>query len=324
MNPVDFLEDFEYIVETVERVHPRPDFHVPQRELDTMRDMCRKQIEHCDSIESFWSSAQSLLVLMEDGHTSLDPPRGPRTRQAGIGTTLVDGQVVVSRIIDEATCPDVSVGDLITGVSGRDVEHRLQEVYRTRPQDTIRGGRLRAARDLLKFVGSDRDECSLTIAKPDGSVKETTVELLEFSEALRDDAMAQRILDFKECVKTRILNNGKVGYLALRSCVDRSTINEEWIKELGLSLDDVPDMESVCWNFFNELSNSDCTDLIIDIRGNTGGNSKVGSTILKYLTDKPLETYRGSTRISRETLKWYPNKELGTVVDEDPNIRRFP
>jgi hypothetical protein len=51
---------------------------------------------------------------------------------------------------------------------------------------------------------------------------------------------------------------------------------EEYIKELGLCLNDIPDMEEVCWNLFEELRTKGYKNLIIDIRGNRGGNSNWG------------------------------------------------
>ena len=324
METIGYIEDFDYLVETIDRIHPCPDLTTTMSQLHAQRDRSRREVEACTSDGEFWHAAQAYLVVLGDGHTNLRSPLQSDYRQAGLVTSLVDGQVLVTEIIDSESCPGISVGDVILGVDGRDVEHRLSEVLRSQPCDTVRSGRFRAARDLLAFVGSTDDSCKVTISSIDGSVHETVLGLLEFDGPLKRHAQRQRELDHRDCVKTSLIGDEPVGCLRLRTCMDRSTVQQEWIDGLGLTLEDVPDMELVCWEFFQELKARSAQKVIIDIRGNTGGNSSVGTTLLKYLTRKPVKTYRGDTKISEETSKWFPDRKIGEVVTGTVGLREFP
>ena len=324
METLKFVEDFDFMVKTIDRIHPCPDLTATRKQLHAQKDRSRQEIEKCASVGEFWHAAQAYLVVLGDGHTNLQSPLQSDYRKAGFSTSLVDGQVQVTEIIDPGSCPEIEVGDIILGVNGRDVEHRLNQVLRSKPCDTIRSGRVRAAHDLLVFIGSDEESCEATISKADGSVLEAVVGLLEFNGVLQEHARIQRLLDHKECVTTSILSGAKAGYLRLRTCMDRSTIRQEWLGNLGLTVDDVPDMELACWAFFNKLKERTVQKVIIDIRGNTGGNSRVGATLLKYLTRKPIKSYRGDTKVSEETKKWFPGEAIGKVVTGTAGVRQFP
>lgn len=324
METTGYIEDFDYLVETINRIHPCPDLTATMGQLQAQRDRSRCDVEQCTSDGEFWHAAQAYLVVLGDGHTNLRSPLQSDYRRAGLVTSLVDGQVLVTEVIDSESCPGISVGDVIVGVDGRDVEYRLNEVLRSQPSDTVRSGRFRAARDLLVFVGARDDSCKVTISTTDGAVREMVLGLLEFDGPIEKHAQRQRELDHTECVKTSFIADELVGCLRLRTCMDRSTIQQEWLAGLDLTLNDVPDMELVCWEFFSQLKARAVQKVVIDIRGNTGGNSSVGSTLLKYLTRKPIKTYRGDTKISEETSKWFPNREIGEVVRGTAGVREFP
>ncbi|MBT6148808.1 MAG: hypothetical protein HOH74_25450, partial [Gemmatimonadetes bacterium] len=324
MDASRYIEDFDFLVDTVDRVHPCPDLTSTRHQLEAQRDRLRRDLAECRTDGDFWHVAQAYLVTVGDGHTNLRSPIKSDFRQAGLVTSLVDGQVVVAEVIDSESAPEVHVGDIILGVNGHDVETRLGEVIRSQPSDTVRSARFRAARDALVFVGSTSETCTVTLSAVNGSVYDTTLRLLGFSGPIADHDRQERVIDHKECVTTFFWEAASAGCLRLRSCMDRTTIQQEWLDCLDLTLDDVPDMESVCWDFFSALRASRARKAIIDIRGNGGGNSSVGATLLKYLTRKPIESYRGDTKVSEETKKWFPNEPIGSVARGTAGVRAFP
>ena len=128
-----YVEDFDFIVKTVERVHPCLYLTSTETQLETQRALSHKAIGHCRSVGEFWNIAQSYIAMIGDGHTCLRPLTQADSRRAGCITTLVDGQVVISKVIEPDSCPTIDVGDVILGINGRDVEERLAHLLWQEP-----------------------------------------------------------------------------------------------------------------------------------------------------------------------------------------------
>ena len=68
---------------------------------------------------------------------------------------------------------------------------------------------------------------------------------------------------------------------------------------------------------FQDIAAHDCRDLIIDLRGNGGGNSTMGEVIFSYLYDQPFTTFSAmQVRISRDVLERYADNYRGYAGEE--------
>ncbi|MHC1704039.1 MAG: S41 family peptidase [Tenuifilaceae bacterium] len=99
-----------------------------------------------------------------------------------------------------------------------------------------------------------------------------------------------------------------------------------------LTIKSVADLVGFCSfadSAFNEISKSKCKNLIIDIRGNTGGRSIVVDSLMNYLTDKSYSQYKKiEARISQELKDYYKTKypDVYKEIKEIPvgNLFDFP
>ena len=100
-------------------------------------------------------------------------------------------------------------------------------------------------------------------------------------------------------------------------------VNDNWVRPAGITrsvefrwLND--DIACIALNTFNDNEVPDefkktlpelqkCKGLIIDLSRNGGGDSEIGFSILKYLIDKPLPTFRFKTRENISVYKAWGN-----------------
>lgn len=101
-------------------------------------------------------------------------------------------------------------------------------------------------------------------------------------------------------VKYTIDQERGVGIFTLRSCI----INEEYLK----ALDD----------FFSEVFNASVGNIIVDLRGNGGGNSSVANEFLSYIDVDSYRTWDSDIRYG-----WYLLKNRGHVIDNPQKPETF-
>ncbi len=76
--------------------------------------------------------------------------------------------------------------------------------------------------------------------------------------------------------------------------------NNSILSIFGIDPSSLPNIERECWDLFSAMVEEDIGELIINLRGNPGGNSRLGHFIYKYLTKKDLLGYRTRVKISEE------------------------
>ncbi|MBT8399136.1 MAG: hypothetical protein KJO98_01565, partial [Rhodothermia bacterium] len=229
---------------------------------------------------------QRFLALLGEAHTNLEPGAAFRERHGGhpaLELEEIERRPVVVNTARELA-DDVPIGSVITAVDGVAADKYLAERvfpylsastehYRWRA--AIRGSKWRAVGVLVGDVGTT---VTLTIDSPDGGQDDIVVERIEGGAVVdwlfprRSDAP---ILEFRR------LDDG-ILYFAL------NTFNEaEVVTEFERHLDELETARAV----------------ILDVRGNGGGNSSHGWHIGKYFSDVPLEPSHWRTRENRGSYK---------------------
>jgi C-terminal processing protease CtpA/Prc len=135
----------------------------------------------------------------------------------------------------------------------------------------------------------------LEIKNADGKIFKRSVPRAGYTDTL---ATTEKPFEFK-------IFDGNIGYVALNSFDDESAA-----KDFAQN--------------FDAIAKTDA--LIIDVRANGGGNSDYGDQILSYLTDKPFQTARWSSRSFRALRKAYGIEadwfgEAGETIQ--PNGKKF-
>ena len=274
-------------------------------------DWDAKMIEYLPHVRSTKSTLEYYRVLMEfaallkDAHTNVYPPRQLQDdlwSRPAIGITLVEGRVLVTRVLGDKT---LSATGVRRGVELITIDSLPVREYAARfvtPVVTASSEQDRERRAMVyDLLGGPRDsKVRLQFCDESGKTFEVTTARLTDSELDKRDTRPP-----KGRFEFRMLDGDRIAYVAL------NTFGEP---------DIVTDFEKA----WPEIRKAPA--LILDVRTNGGGNSGFGSEILAYLVVKggPAEaarlplyrpTYRAWGRLGQgrdwETETWSVDARTG-------------
>ena len=288
LSPQDRVEIFDEVWKTINEQYYDPNF----RGVDwrAVGERYRPQAVSAQTDAEFYGVFEQMLAELRDGHTVFEQPPPPGASGEGgprgsVGVKLGDaeGRVVVVEVEPGSKAEGLGVrpGQLLREVNGRPVEEHVAFIRsKIAGSSTERLFRLNLLSALL-YAGFLAKPRALGLTDFDG--REFTVELAEEARRAEPPNLASRRLD------------SGFGYIRFRSWTP--PVQDEFGKALA-ALRDAP-------------------GLVIDLRGNGGGEARVVQEITGNFFAR--ETYSGSilTR-SRPPQKSYtrpsPNPYRGPVV----------
>jgi len=222
-------------------------------------------VQHTKNDYEYYRELQKFCALLKDGHTNVNLPRGIEQMNTMFGDYRlfienIDGRAIIVRT-NLSKKNEVPVGSEIIEVNGKPLQKYIDEdvaPYISSSTDyvlldwSITG--------LLK--GLEGESYNIKIKKPDGKVAALTLthkktEEKEVYPAFEPD---RKLLDFS-------WQPGQIAYVGLNSFGDK--------KIDSLFIEKLPELYKA-------------KGLIIDLRYNGGGNTEVGTAILKYLTNDTI------------------------------------
>lgn len=243
----------------------------------------------------YYRELKKFCALLKDGHTNVYFPQGIEQMTTMFGeyrlfVEAIEGKAIIVRT-NFSKKNEIPIGSEIIKVNGLSTQDYLEKFvkpYIASSTDAIRD--LTAIHSVL--TGIEGDEYEVTIRKP--NKKETTLHLKHQTtkEAAVYPAFIEnenKLLDFKWYDKG-------IAYLALNSFADEK-IDTLFLQKLS------------------ELYKAKA--LIIDLRGNGGGSTKIGAAIFKYLTNDTL--LYGSLTASRVHIP--AHKAWGKFKEPKDTIR---
>ncbi|WP_375416528.1 S41 family peptidase [uncultured Hymenobacter sp.] len=230
---------------------------------------------------AYYRELQKFCALLKDGHTNVYFPQGIEQMTTNFGdyrlfVQNIDNKAIIIRT-NASKQDEIPVGSEITEVNGQPTAAYITEhvaPYISSSTDYILKDW--GIRDLLKGVAGDTYK--VKIKKPKGGIVSLnlTHQLTEEKAVYPEFEPERGLLDFKW------LPNG-VAYVALNSFGN-------------------PKIDSLFIQKLPELYTA--KGLIVDLRYNGGGNTEIGTAILKYLTtDKLLYNAKSRTRQHVATYK---------------------
>jgi carboxyl-terminal processing protease len=279
----DRIEVFEEVWGTVNEKYYDPSFHGIN--WKAVRERYRPLIERENSDEEFYNVLKRMVGELHDAHTRFHTPEERREREqlqavsAGISIYEVEGKPVVVGVESgsDAARAGVEEGMIVIAIDGKAISERLTEARaRVAGSSTDRAVQLRIFRMLVE--GDPGTTLKLTLARADGS--------------LLDVALERRIVPDTAEVTSRRLPSG-YGYIRLT--LWKSPIRKQFKKALG------------------HLKNT--PGLVIDIRGNPGGEAEEVAKIASYFFARRVPFGKFSSR---------SGKSIFLRTDEDDLIYSGP
>ncbi|MDI6825313.1 MAG: S41 family peptidase [Bacillota bacterium] len=291
------LADADFIIDRVLEVHPRPDFRLGSK-LTAATSAFREEARQCQRVADFWYAAQRFMAKIGDAHTLMGP-LSTDVFTAPVELELVSGQAVIRSVMPPFE-DMLSRGDVVLFVDSQEVGFRLDAIRETTAFNYFDRGSREAVKRLLEFPAGDRVQVVLTVARVSGEVQRIEVPLLRSDSAemtaWRAD-MARR--EVRRIIQWSVLRDG-MGYFRYALCHDRTSprlVAEA--REIGVGPDELPALGDSARAFFDVVRAQGLSTVVIDLRGNPGGNSEIARPLLNYICRKPIRSYGVVVKVSR-------------------------
>lgn len=260
-------------------------------QLETVKGQLRDSMTQ----NEFYLLVSPLLAGLNDGHTIVICPYEQRMKYMNSGglafpfsVTLNDSSIFVSEYYGEEEGL-FKGGEEIVEINRISSDAMLHEMQK------LTGGDSKAIRDqaiatnfrsyLWMLYGFDRD----------------------YGVVIKGDSNKTTKIYVRGITNQRFLEN-KSWYTSKQQEPYALTTDTSTMTAI-LTLHTFADLSSFCLfadSAFTEIANDQTRNLIIDIRGNSGGRSVVVDSLMNYLTDKPYSQYQKiETRVSLELKAYY-------------------
>ena len=279
----DRLANFDRLVQGMEIAYPYFDLKVV--DWEDLVSGYRARISEAQTDEAYFATLEEMLAELNDGHTGVTPPVARNAGCTFVQTREIEGQAVVVRTAGNALDAGLAVGSTILSVDGWPLEETLENINELlRYGSTARQRRARGFQWLLHTpYGEERE---VTFETPEGQERKALLVCAEDPAAAAEAGRGGDIWDFllpvaEPRIVSRRLESG-VGYIRV------PTFGVDLVDEFDAAL--------------NELL--DAPGLIIDLRGNGGGNSAYGDQMAGRLMEEPFAYGRDKYAARLPTRAW--------------------
>ena len=271
----DAIADLDVLMHTLEDVHPDLYANRPRDSVSSARARLVATMPPSLSRAELWTRLAPFVAAFGDGHTSVALPRDEAQRLQAAGALVFPpsvamddaGRIVVSAPIVHA----VDAGDRLLSVNGKSADSLVRAWM---AEVSGESERFRAAnvtglfRDFLLIHSIN---APYTIVTQRGVDASRSIELAGISQdSLRAIATRARPQRTAAPNFTYELRSSRVGYMNFRSMAG----------DPGRFKADLAEM-------FQRVAADSARVLVIDLRGNGGGDSRLGDELLRYVTTKP-------------------------------------
>ena len=273
--------DIRTLIDVFETVHPDLYRTTSRRDLQRRADSLIAAIDAPMTRQAFYVALARLAASVGDGHTRVDFPADAFAYEARGGAVTFPATVQPSDeglFVDRscAPSPDLRPGSRIRAINGRDATELFREIQRVvsgsdRYRQAAAGDRF----PYLLWAHGVEAPFRVAFTTPDGTTRTTTIHGIHFSRVrtcLTDTA--QPLFHFER--------RGDVGILTLRHLRH-------------------PDrFRSFLQSVADSLAHRPVEGLVLDLRGNPGGRSRVATLMISALTDEPVRLVaRKDWKVSR-------------------------
>jgi len=299
LEPAEMLEDFAYLVKTIEDVHPDPYGRIGKDEWESKKDALRELFAYPLAAAQYYFALNSLVTSVRDGHTVL------RFEETDKGLPLTFEWVEEGLVIAEEY-GQFQKGDLVLKIGDQTLQQLLvrldeivssENIYRVRDEST----RHLRRRPVLEYFYLVEDDSVLFTIERGGEVLELAaqfeVELPSLQERARE--LLARRHDWY------IDRDNNLGLFSLRVCVDDEIFRR-----------DVDD-------FFAAVKGNEIENVIIDVRENIGGASRVVESFLRHLPIDSYVTYGSTIRYSKQAAERVGMRRTWGTSTFPPSTRRI-
>jgi len=253
------------------------------------------RIQQARSDREFYEILLELMASLNDTHTRiLSYPGRPRLESPPVVVNRVDGKVAVIRA---AADTQLAPGDVIVLVEGKPVQDCLAAELKRVCNSTERGRVREACGQLLR--GMSGTTVTLSVQGADGNLRRVTLRRESMPEFWQEPAISSREL------------GQSIGYVRIARWTGDSR-RQNLVADFDRALEQFKSTRG----------------LVIDVRGNSGGNDQFADLVNGRLTDRPVvssidfwrkagsDTYDRSIGWVRPRGPWTYKGRVAVLIDE--------
>lgn len=282
MSRADMKEDLDYLVKILKDVHPKT-LHGLSLEQENIVKNTYEKIEKPLKAGEFYFIANEIACSFKDAHTSLHLNENNNDKTIELPKAWLNDGMYINENLGE-----LKEGDKVESIGGKTPEELLKEFTKIISAENQQWVRVQGNSNLIKepylnYLGLIKDDKVNVKILRDGK-------LIDIELPLTDEKYSKaRLLEKNsmegEWVKYTIDKENGLGIFILNQC-----LYSDYYKY-------------VLNNFFEDVQNNKIDNIVIDLRKNTGGDSRVIGEFLKYLDIDRYKRYGVEVRFSEEVKK---------------------
>lgn len=274
------LEDYDYLLKTLEETHPNLYAYIPKEEFIAKTDIFRASFQKPMLKSDFHKILLQTIALVKQGHTMVFGDGGYRSflKSGGLAFPFAIKYYSGHIYVDEnfSSHSEFVKGTEIIAINSRTANRIVDEFtpfLRVRPNGYIGSTLAYNWSGFLWLMYGFCDEFTVSYILPnDHEIKTKTIRGVDY-EQIKESSTSVQKRDFSFILER-----------------DRNTARLE-LNTFHLDFDRY---DSLLKHVFSEIKRNEIENLIIDVRSNKGGNGNLVSLLINYLTDQPYVASAGS------------------------------
>jgi Peptidase family S41 len=278
ISPENIQKDLVLLKKKLETYHPNPYFYTSKTRFDQVYDSVYTSVNHpLDHREAF-VKFQTVMATVKDGHTNMafvfpkkhnvaEPnffPIYPRFTKNGL--------IVTFNGSEDST---IKVGAKLLMIDGQAIEKMIEKVYQIIPSDN---GNLawkeNAFFNAIQYILASNDSVSVTYQEYQSTeIVTKKLRLLPIQQFVANMEKRYAETDVPKNFEAKMIDS-----------VSKTTL----LTITGWGAETLPknDYKTYFQQIFREIKKRNTENLIINLRGNGGGNSEITKELLSYLSNK--------------------------------------
>lgn len=263
-------EDLDYLTSCLERVHPLFKDGIPeylQNQIDAEKNSWSDEVTSYE----LWRSTARVLHLLNDSHTMVTPS--------------------FSRLYLTDYIQKIDSNYKLTAINKQSIDDIFNEKKDLFSYELEAWGKNALSncfqtKEGLSFIGIDTSYFEFTYVSSDGNEINVVYTDEDFYDYDSSSTMLNKETDDSPAYTYNVNTDDNYGLLTIDRC------------------DYDSDYKEFLYNFFNEIIENDIDNVIVDLRENSGGNSRVADEFILYLNYDKFNSAGGLWRLGPYTMSW--------------------
>jgi hypothetical protein len=319
-----FQKDLLLYADVLKQSHPAfaPEL-TPPFGIDNITVAGYEWAANCKSISELQTYLQKIATLFNDGHTSLLPNYSANAIYPF--QIFIDGKRVFLRAVNKEF--ESSVGKEIIKINNAAVFEVINSFKSSISSDNDIYFRDKV-KNLMQFLSSWEDnpsfskDSTLTLTFADKStalLKPVSRAQLNITSVNATGMSNSPRINSKQPFLYKLLPENSICYFQFNSCSDQSTMRQQFLssgqnltEQQEQAISQFPRFDVFLKEMFDSIAKNNIKTLVVDVRNNSGGNSRLCELLISWL--KPFNAIKQETSSIRFSKLW--EMQYPTLADE--------